>query len=241
MRLLAVLLLLLALPAGAAVPVDGLEWMQRQGAPVPMDAPLLDRDASSVTLRQAAAGLPLVLAPGYFRCPNLCGAVRDDLSAALARSGMVLGRDYAVAVLSIDPAEGPADAAAVQAGWRGLTGPAANVQAITGAIGFPARFDPALRQFLHPAGVAVLSPAGRVSGYVLGIGYDPAALRDAVDVARADGQAGANPVLLLCFHYDAATGRYTVAVEKLMRAGGDLTALGIATGLWLSHRPGRRA
>jgi protein SCO1/2 len=228
-------LLLLAWPAAASVPTDGLEWVQRQGAPVPMDAPLLAGDGTPATLRGVAGGLPLVLAPGYFRCPNLCGVVRDDLAATLSRSGMTLGRDYAVAVLSIDPAEGPADAAAVQAGWHALTGPAASVQATTDAIGFHARFDPALRQFLHPAGVAVLTPGGLVSGYVLGVGYDPAALRDAVRLARGGGQAQANPVLLLCFHWDAATGRYTPSVEKMVRAGGVLTVLLILGTLVVAH------
>lgn len=237
MRPLLALAPLLASLTLAAAPVDGLEWVQRQGAAVPMDAPLLAQDGAPATLRGVAAGLPLVLAPGYFRCPNLCGVVREDLADALSRSGMAAGRDYAVAVVSIDPAETPADAAAVQAGWHGLTGPAPSVSAITEAVGFRARFDPAMRQFLHPAGVAVLSPAGLVSGYVLGVGYDPGALRDAVEAARSGRQAQANPVLLLCFDYDPATGRYTPAVRKLVQAGAALTVLGIAGGLWLAHRP----
>lgn len=245
MKLLLALAVLLASPALAplarAASLGDLEWVQRQGAAVPMDAPLVGRDGLPTTLREAAGGLPLVLAPGYFRCPNLCGVVREDLAVALERSGMAAGRDYAVAVVSVDPAETPADAAAVQAGWHGLTGPAQSVAAVTEAVGFPARFDPALRQFLHPAGVAVLSPAGLVSGYVLGVGYDPAALRDAVDAARIGKATRANPVLLLCFDYDPATGRYTPAVRKLVQAGAVLTALGIASFLWLSHRPRGRA
>ncbi len=44
-------------------------------------------------------------------------------------------------------------------------------------------------------------------------------------------------MLLLCFHYDAATGRYTLAVEKLLRIAAALTALAIGGTLWLAHRP----
>ena len=234
-------LVLLAAPAWAAAPADDLAWVQRQGALVPVDAPLRDAGNRPATLRQVAGGLPLLLAPGYFRCPNLCGVEREDLADALARSGMVAGRDYAVAVMSIDPAEGPADAAAVpQGGWHGLTGPAASVGAIADAVGFRSRFDPAERQFLHPSGVAILSPAGTVSGYVLGVGYDPAALRDGVRVARAGLTAAANPVLLLCFHFDAVTGRYTLAVEKVLRLGAALTVLAIGGAMAWLHRRQRR-
>ncbi len=234
-----VALLAAAMALLAAAPADDLEWVQRPGAPVPMDAPFTAADGARTTLRQAAGGLPLVLAPGYYRCPNLCGVVRQDLAAALSRTGLQPGQDYAAAVLSIDPDEGPADAAAMHDGaadWRLLTGPAA---AVGDAIGFRTRFDAGQRQFIHPAGAAVLSPAGLVSGYVLGVGYDPSALHDAILLARDGGQARANPVLLLCFHFDAATGRYTLAVEKLVRIGAALTALAIGGTLWLAHRPRR--
>lgn len=234
------MLLLLIGPAWAGAALDNLEWRQRQGAPVPVDAPLVEHDGHATTLRRVADGLPVVLAPGYFRCPNLCGVVREDLLDALARSGLQAGRDYALAILSIDPAEGPADAAAAHpADGHRLTGTAASVEAIADAVGFRFRFDPARREFLHPAGAAVLSPAGQVSGYALGVGYEPGALRDAVRVAREGGQARANPVLLLCFHFDAASGRYTVAVEKLVRIGAVLTVLAIGGTLWLAHRPRR--
>ena len=234
------LLLLLVGPACAGGQLDDLEWVQRQGVPVPMDAPLREHDGQATTLRQVAGGLPLVLAPGYFRCPNLCGIVREDLFAALAQSGLQAGRDYALAVLSIDPSEGPADAAAAHpAEGHRLTGPVTSIEAIADAVGFRSRFDPALREFLHPAGVAVLSPAGQVSGYLLGVGYDPGALRDAVRLAEAGEQAKANPVLLLCFHFDAATGRYTLAIEKVLRIAALLTVLLIGGALWLAHRPRR--
>jgi len=231
-------LLLLAVPAWAGVPLDGLEWVQRQGALLPMDAPLRESDGQGTTLRRVAGAFPLVLAPGYFHCPNLCGTVRDDLDAALAQSGLQAGRDYALAFLGVHPAVGPEEAAAahVPDGHR-LTGSAASTGAIADAAGFRFRFDPALRQILHPSGVAVVSPSGQVSGYVLGVGYDPGALRDAVRLAAAGGQAAANPVLLLCFHFNAATGRYTLAVEKLLRIAAVLTALSIGGTLWLAHRP----
>ena len=36
------------------------------------------------------------------------------------------------------------------------------------------------------------------------------------------------PILLLCFHYDPQTGRYSLAITKALRAAGILTVLAIA-------------
>jgi protein SCO1/2 len=60
--------------------------------------------------------------------------------------------------------------------------------------------------------------------------------------ARAGGIArAALPILLLCFHFDSSTGRYTLAVTKILRLMGLLTVALIATlvlVLTLTNRPG---
>ena len=60
-----------------------------------------------VTLGSVIGGAPLILALGYFHCPNLCGVVRDDVLSALERAGLRAGTDYRLLVLSIDPDETP--------------------------------------------------------------------------------------------------------------------------------------
>jgi protein SCO1 len=53
--------------------------------------------------------------------------------------------------------------------------------------------------------------------------------------------ARALPVLLLCFHFDPTTGRYTLAVLKLLKLGAGLTVLVIGGTLFLAFRRERRA
>jgi len=48
------------------------------------------------------------------------------------------------------------------------------VQAVANAVGFHERFDPELKQFAHPVGIVFATPAGLVSSYLLGVGYQPA-------------------------------------------------------------------
>ena len=225
---------------------DALAWQPHPGVRVALGQRFTDETGRSVTL-QDMSGKPIILALGYFHCPNLCSVVRGDLVSALGASRLAGGRDYRLVVLSIDPADTAKDAAAAKAGdlaqspgtdgrdWHYLAGDAASVAR---SVGFPYRYDEQLLQFAHPAGLVVLTADGTVSSYLEGVGYSGKALRAAVGQAAAGYVADApSPVvLLLCFHYDAATGRYTLAVEKLLRLFAGATVLGIAGLLVLLHR-----
>ena len=235
---------------------DDYAFVQTPGAAVPAEAGFSEADGRPLRFGDLFGRRPIVLALGYFHCPSLCSVVRDDLLEALSKSGMRAGVDYDLAIVSIDPDETPADAAAAEAedaarygvpsggqtpGWHFLVGNAGSVAAVAAAVGFRSRYDVHLKQFLHPAGLVVLTPEGRVSGYVLGVGYHAGDVRTAVTLASTGGIAkAAVPLLLLCFHFDAATGRYTLAVIKVLRLAGYVTVLTIGTMLLLAFRRERR-
>jgi protein SCO1/2 len=239
------------LTAHAYSPAD-FAFIQKPGSQVPMDLQFTDQAGRTDSLIRFMAGKPAILALGYFHCPNLCGVVRDDLLHALSHSGLRTPHDYTLLVVSIDPAETPADAASAEKrdlaryavpgasqGWHYLAGSADNIRRLEGSVGFRAQYDPALKQFLHPTGLVFLSPTGSVSGYVLGVGYQAGDVRAAVQRAASGQAAAALPVLLLCFHFDPATGRYTLAILKLLQLGGALTILCVGAMLFLAHRKGQ--
>ena len=223
-------------------------WQPHPGGETPLDLPFTDTAGQRTSLR-TLGGVPTVLTLGYFSCPTLCGPVRDDLIAALAASKLEGGRDYRVAVLSIDDKETIDDAIKAKLtdlkqpgdtgqGWYYLVGPAAPVAA---AIGFPYRWDADLQQFAHPAGVVVLTPTGRIASYLEGVGYTGAAMREAIEAASAEQVAATpSPILLLCFHYDASTGKYTLEIYKVLRIMAVMTLVGIAGLLVLLHRKRQR-
>jgi protein SCO1/2 len=215
---------------------------------------LRDENGKVVRLQSAFVGKPVILDLGYYHCPSLCGVVRADLFNALAESGLVGGQDYSLVALSIDPAETPGAAAAAKAsdlsrsqaatadGWHYLIGSASSIAAIEAAVGFRARYVPVLHQFIHPAGLVVLSANGTISGYLLGVGYTGGDLRAAVVRARDGGiEQSVLPVLLLCFHYDPVTGRYTLAIEKVLRLTGLLTVVTLGGMMVVLHRRWPRA
>lgn len=250
-RLLAMLAMVSAPGLCRAAPYDthDFAWSMARGAQVPMQSVLRDEAGRDITLAAAAAGRPVILDIGYYKCALLCGVVRADLLAALEASGLAGGHDYALLSVSIDPAETPRDAAAAKladlarapsasaADWHYLTGPARGVAAVTSVVGFHARYDADLKQFLHPTGLVLLTKAGIVSGYLLGVGYSGGDLRAAVLRAGKGGIAqAALPILLLCFHFDSTTGRYTLAIEKVLRLMGIVTVLTLGGFLLALHR-----
>ncbi len=253
--MIAFLGLWLAIAPGLSVP-DPSEyaWRTHTGTRLDGSTMLADETGRQVRLSNYLHGLPVILDLGYFHCPTLCGVVRADLLHALPASGLAPGQAVVLSI-SIDPAETPADAARAQAqdrarepaaphaDWHYLTGNAAAIGKLEQTVGFRDAYDPALRQFLHPTGLVMLTPSGVVSGYVLGVGYTGGDLRAAVLRASVGGlQRALLPVLLLCFHFDSTTGRYTLAIMKLLRLMGLFTVLTIGALLWFLHRrPARSA
>lgn len=237
---------------GASVPdFSGLAYEQRLGNQIPLQQRFRDEAGRGVALAELVVpGKPLILALVYFHCPNLCGVVRSDVFDALKRSGMAAGRDYSLVALSFDPSESSANASAAKRNdmqrypssgaadhWHFLTGSADAVKAVAESVGFHERYDPEIKQFVHPVGIVFATPTGIVSSYLLGVGYQPGDVRLGVTRAQSGSiAAAALPVLLFCFHYDPTTGRYTLSIMKLLRLAAGITVVVVAGTLFLAFR-----
>jgi protein SCO1/2 len=250
MILIALLLMLLCGgSAQAGTNLADFAYDQHPGVQLPLNSSFKDASGYETTLGQALAHRPAILALGYFHCPNLCGLVRNDLMHAL--SGLDAPGKYSLIVLSIDPAETPSDAVFAQQGDAArfesvmdghyLTGSATAIRSVTDAVGFQARFDAADKQFLHPAGLVFLTDTGIISGYLLGLGYQPSDVGLGITRAGNGVTARALPILLLCFHYDPATGRYTLAILRVLQLGAAITVLVVGGTVTLALRRERRS
>ncbi|RPH37042.1 MAG: SCO family protein [Planctomycetota bacterium] len=227
--------LLLALLFQAASPLEGVGVDQNIGGTVPMDLAFVDEKGTSLTLRDAAAGKAFILAPVYYRCPQLCTLVLNGLLTSLKSAGS----RYQVVTFSFDPREDAPLASAKKAAylsrydqpgseqtWRFLTGRQESIDALCRAVGFRTSYNERTGQYAHPSALIIVAPDGRISRYFFGIEYPTRDLRLAIAEASA-GKTGSivDPVLLFCFQYDPATGRYGLAVLRLLRAGGLVTAV----------------
>ncbi len=89
------------------------------------------------------------------------------------------------------------------------------------AVGFHYKYDPATDQFAHASGIMILTPDGRLSRYFYGVEYAPRDVR--LGLVEASQNKIGNPVdqiLLFCYHYDPATGKYGAIAMNMLRVAG---------------------
>lgn len=242
------LLLLLTLSASAEPPPVAFE--QKLGARVPGQLLLVDEQGEEVTFQDLLDGRPAILVLGYFGCPMLCHQVQSGLVDSLSQLDWSAGKEFNVLAVSIDSRERPELARHkkkaylsryarpdAERGWRFLTGPDLQLDRLQDTVGFRASFDPKTDQFAHPAGVVVLTPEGTVSSYLLGISFPPRALKLALGRASSGRVGGpVDQIALLCYQYDPSTGRYSLAITRLVQMAGIGCALLLGAWLLWAHR-----
>jgi protein SCO1 len=234
--------------------LEGVSFAQRLGSQVPADLAFVDETGRDVRLGDYYGRRPLVLALVYYECPMLCTQVLSGLTRGLKGMNFDVGREFDVVVVSFDPGEGPGLAAAKKDayvdrydrphtadGWHFLTGRKADIDRLTEVVGFSYTYDAKTDQYAHAAGLTVLTPEGRIARYFYGIDFAPRDLRLAV--VEANDQKIASPidsVLLYCFHYDPASGKYGWAVLNIVRAAGILWVMGMVSLWFVLRRQERR-
>lgn len=212
--------------------LQGIGIDQKLNQNLPLDLRFRDESGKSVALRSYFGQRPVVLALVYYDCPMLCTMVLNGLLRTMRAVNLSAGTDYEVVTVSFDPRETPQLAAAKKgfyvekyrrpsggAGWHFLTGDQPSISALTQAAGFRYKWDEKSRQFAHASGIMVATPGGRLSHYFYGLEYPPRDFRLAL-VEASQNRIGSpvDEILLYCFHYDAATGRYSLAVMNILRA-----------------------
>ena len=231
-------------------PLEHVTFEQRLDTRLPLDVRFRDENGRDVALGDYFGPRPVVLAFVYYTCPMLCTQILNGVSSAVKVMPFTVGEDFDVVYVSFDARETPQDAArkkqaqladyrqdATAAGWHYLTGDDDAIRRVTSAAGFSYRWDEATGQFAHVSGVLVVTPDGRLSRYFYGVEYSPKELRMAL-VESGDGKVGSvvDQLLLYCYHYDPATGRYGVIAMNLVRLGGAVTVALLGGFIWLMRR-----
>lgn len=223
---------------------------QHLDRPIPLDLQFKDEAGRDVKLGDYFGKKPVVLTLVYFSCPMLCNMVLDGMTTSMSNIRAEIGSDYEVLAVSFDPADTPKDAAekkdiyarrygraGAQTGWHFLTGKPDAIQSLTSAVGFQYFYDEKAKQFAHGAALIVLTPDGKIARYFYGITYRDRDLRLAL-VEASKGKIGTltDEILLLCYHYDPATGKYAAVAMNFVRAGGVATILLLAGFVFISVR-----
>lgn len=227
---------------------------QRLDAQLPLDLTFADETGKQVRLREYFGTKPVILSLAYYDCPMLCTLVVNGLIRTLRTLSFSAGNEFTVLTISFNPTDTPKMAATkkqtslqsynragAEAGWHFLTGDEATLQQLTQAIGFRYRYDPERKEYAHASGIMVLTPQGRISRYFYGVEYAPRDVRFGL-IEAASGKIGSpvDQLLLLCYHYDPATGKYGMVITRSLQLAGAATVLGIGGFIVLSLRRDRR-
>ena len=166
-----------------------------------------------------------------------------------------MGKDYDVVTVSFDPSETPELALEKKQtylnwykregaadGWHFLTGDGDSIRRLTNAAGFHYKWDEATKQFIHASGIMMATREGKLARYFYGIEYAPRDLRLGL-VEASEGKIGSpvDQLLLYCYHYDPASGKYGAVVINMIRAGGALTLIALLAMFIVLKRRGDHA
>jgi protein SCO1/2 len=232
-----------------------IRFDQKPNAQVSIDLAFVDESGKQVRLRQYFGSKPVVMVLGYYECPMLCTLVLNGFMQGAEDMKWSIGREFDVVSISISPSETPALASAKQRayvrrygragsaqGWHFLTGNETQIRQLAEEVGFRYAYDPASKQYAHPSGIIILTPDGRVSSYLFGVTF-PA--RDLfAGLQRASVHKVSSPIqqlILLCFHYNPITGKYSGLILIVLRIFGAFTMLGVLGLIIVLVRRGRAA
>lgn len=230
--------------------LKGAGLVERLNQPLPLGTAYVDDAGRQVTLGQYFHHRPIALAEVYFKCGMLCPQVLHGMAVGLKGTGLKAGKDYDVIVASIDPMDTPTDAAAAKKTFltrigqpdagdsvHFLTGQQASITALSEATGFhyvrvPGP-DGKMDQFAHSSVVMFATPEGKMSEYLAGIDYPTRDVRLAlVNASHLKIATAKDLFLLYCCSYVPSSGKYTVAVLRILGLAAMLTLLGIGLGFY---------
>src|SRR5688572_7945476 len=223
---------------------------QRIGEQIPLDLPFTDETGRAVRLGDYFGKRPVILALVYYECPMLCTQVLNGLVSALGVMNFEPGREFDVVAVSFNPKEGPGLASQKKAnylqrygrphtagGWHFLTGPEESIKKLTQAVGFRYEYDADIQQFANGAGIEVLTSHGIISKYFYGIEFSARDIRlGLIEASEERIGTAIDDFLLLCYHYDPATGKYGAAVLRMVRIGGAAFVVALVAVLAVSLR-----
>jgi len=220
---------------------------------IPQHLTFLDETGKAVRLGDYFGKRPMILNLVYYNCQMLCGEVLSGLTSTLRVLKFDVGREFDVITVSFDPRETPQIAAekkkqylerygrkGAEQGWHFLTGQQDAITELTKAAGFQYEYDARTNQYAHTTAIMVLTPQGKIAQYYYGVEYAPKDLRLGL-IEASQNKIGSlvDQVLLYCYHYNPATGKYGAVIMRVLRLAGMATIVFLGAFMMLMFRRDR--
>ncbi len=228
--------------------IDGLEVADMRGKAIPRDIQIYNAEGEQVYIGDYfQTDKPTLFMLVYYDCPKLCEVMLNHMNKVVNDVTFDVGEDYQIIVVSFDHTNTTSMAAGKQeflqnSYKRGLseegqshylfhTTTANDARRLADAVGFDYRYIPQNKEFSHPSVMYILTPDGRVSNYLSGIGYESRQLRVAL-LEASDGkiaQSLTDFFLHYCFVYDPHAGAFSAEAKQIMKLGGIASIICVGT------------
>lgn len=196
---------------------------------IPDDIVFHNFDSTEVNLK-SLIDKPTVVSFVYYTCPGLCNPLLNGLAEVIDRSDLILGKDYQVITISIEPNDiievGKGKKRNLiasmknnqrvfdQDAWIWIKGDQENITKATDALGFKYKKDG--KDYVHAAAIMVVSPKGKITRYLHGTYFLPFDLKMALIEANEEKSGPTiSKVLKFCFSYDAEGKKYVFNITKV--------------------------
>ena len=235
--------------------LDQIGLDQNLDAQIPLDLTFTDSKGRTVAIGDFLGDRPALLTLVYYECPMLCTQILNGLTRSLRMVSFDVGKEFDVITVSIDPGETPSLAAVkkeeyvkrygragADRGWHFLTGRQDQIERLAQAVGFRYQYDPETGLYLHASGIMVLTPEGKLARYFYGVDYSPKDVRlGLIEASQNKIGSVVDQLLLLCYQYDPATGKYGLVIMNSIRIAAGLTVATMVGFILLMLRRERRA
>jgi len=230
---------------------EGILFDEKLGDILPGDIVLRDEAGQPVRL-DALVDKPTILCFVYFDCPGVCTPLLNEVADVLGKTDLHPStQPFQILTVSFEAMDTPQVAAEKRANylaqlsrplppetWRFLTGEADQLERLTRAAGF--HYKKAGFEYIHPGGLILLSPEGKVVRYLYGTEFLPFDFKMGVlEAAKGTVLPTTARILTLCFSYDPQGRTYVFNLLKVV--GGAMLSVVACFGIWLAftQRRGR--
>ena len=207
---------------------------EKLGTSISLDLVFTDENNQTKTLGEFMNNKPTVISVNYFNCPEACGPRIDGMTPVVDRMELTEGKDYKALTISFVKTDSPKDAKSFQSyninvvrkdfdknAWNYLTTPnQKTIDILTEAFGYEyikiINRD-GLVDYIHPLGLVVLSPDGKITRYLNGVKYLSFDLKIALlEAAKGEVRPIIARALSFCFSYDPENSKYVLETNKIL-------------------------
>lgn len=233
-----------------------MSFDQKPGAQIPLDAEFRDEHGKTIRLGDYFGDRPVAIMFAFYRCKGSCllefaGALKSFRAMKVDD----IGKTYEVVTIGIHPKETPDLALAkkqgymadynrpgTENGWHFLTGSEEQARKVAKAVGFEYYYDADKDMLVHPTGLIVATPGGKVSRYFIGTEYSAPFLRESILAAGVNeiGPVAERTYFLGCFQVDPVSGKTLIHVQRATQLMGVVTVIGLLSSILIMNRKYKR-